>query len=275
MVGPLSAAGAMVERMSAAHRWCVTGTPLGGFHELDDLHGLLIALGHDPLGGSEAWRRLVRRRLAAGRGDLAWRALRAALLPLLWRSTKAVVAEEHALPPRSLAASRLAFQPGEAEFYGQVLERTRDARARLRFLQEAAGGAGEGGAGRAGQAQGHRKKAKTGLSRAEEEALAGATQLRLACTHPQLTRHWKNLQSDLQLTLGGTLSMEVGAGRHSLGSKGYHTKGVGLRQLHEGDTSQRQSGTCALPRPVLAIFLSNWSHHTSARLPMLQIPFHP
>ncbi|KFM24288.1 E3 ubiquitin-protein ligase SHPRH [Auxenochlorella protothecoides] len=151
MVGPLSAAGAMVERMSAAHRWCVTGTPLGGFHELDDLHGLLIALGHDPLGGSEAWRRLVRRRLAAGRGDLAWRALRDALLPLLWRSTKAVVAEEHALPPRSLAASRLAFQPGEAEFYGQ---------------------------------------------------------LRLACTHPQLTRHWKNLQSDLQLTLGGTLSME-------------------------------------------------------------------
>ncbi|KAL6782339.1 hypothetical protein ACKKBG_A06415 [Auxenochlorella protothecoides x Auxenochlorella symbiontica] len=208
MVGPLSAAGAMVERMSAAHRWCVTGTPLGGFHELDDLHGLLIALGHDPLGGSEAWRRLVRRRLAAGRGDLAWRALRDALLPLLWRSTKAVVAEEHALPPRSLAASRLAFQPGEAEFYGQVLERTRVARARLRFLQEAAGGAGEGGAGRAGQAQGHRKKAKTGLSRAEEEALAGATQLRLACTHPQLTRHWKNLQSDLQLTLGGTLSME-------------------------------------------------------------------
>jgi hypothetical protein len=38
-------------------------------------------------------------------------------------------------------------------------------------------------------------------------------QLRLACIHPQLTRSWQQLSGDLQLQIGGTLSMEVGGGR--------------------------------------------------------------
>lgn len=40
-----------------------------------------------------------------------------------------------------------------------------------------------------------------------EEETTSALQLRLACIHPQLTRHWKRLSGDLQLGAGGTLSM--------------------------------------------------------------------
>ncbi|KAK2077014.1 hypothetical protein QBZ16_005242 [Prototheca wickerhamii] len=187
MVGSHSAAGVMVARAHAARRWCVTGTPIGGERELEDVRGLLGV-------------RRVRARLRAGRGDLAWAALRAALLPLLWRNTKSVVAEEHALPPRSLRCTRLAFQPGEREFYAQVVQRCRDARDRATALRLAER--------KSALSTPKRPHASASAVRAEEALLNGATQLRLACTHPQLTAHWKSLQSDLQLSLGGTLSME-------------------------------------------------------------------
>lgn len=49
-----------------------------------------------------------------------WELLRALLRPLMWRNTKAEVAEEYRLPPRSLKVSYLAFQSGEREVYDQV-----------------------------------------------------------------------------------------------------------------------------------------------------------
>lgn len=42
-----------------------------------------------------------------------------------------------------------------------------------------------------------------------EDAANRLLQLRLACIHPQLTKHWQQLSTDLQLDVGGTLSMEV------------------------------------------------------------------
>lgn len=50
--------------------------------------------------------------------------LRALLRPLMWRNTKAEVAEEYSLPPRSLLVSHLDFQSGEREVYQQVRART-------------------------------------------------------------------------------------------------------------------------------------------------------
>ncbi len=46
-----------------------------------------------------------------------------------------------------------------------------------------------------------------------EDAANRILQLRLACVHPQLTKHWQQLSTDLQLNMGGTLSMEVRARR--------------------------------------------------------------
>ncbi len=54
-------------------------------------------------------------------GDPAcWALLRALLRPLMWRNTKAEVAEEYRLPPRSLRVSYLTFQSGEKEVYDQA-----------------------------------------------------------------------------------------------------------------------------------------------------------
>lgn len=54
-------------------------------------------------------------------GDFrCWALLRALLRPLMWRNTKAEVAEEFRLPPRTLTTSYLHFQAGEKEVYDQV-----------------------------------------------------------------------------------------------------------------------------------------------------------
>ncbi|KDD72348.1 hypothetical protein H632_c3478p0, partial [Helicosporidium sp. ATCC 50920] len=159
------------------------------------------------------------------RPDLAWAVLARVLGPLSWRNTKLVVAEEHALPPRSLDLVRLRFLEGEAEFYAQVKEQARQSVRALRAAREEEEAAGGEGAGRRAKKlskaatlqptpsphpapHASRGAHKSAVVRAEEAVLQGAGQLRLACVHPQLTRHWRTLEADLQLSLGGTLSME-------------------------------------------------------------------
>ncbi|GAB4816117.1 hypothetical protein N2152v2_003163 [Parachlorella kessleri] len=216
LVGPLSASGAMVEKMHAVHRWCVTGTPLTS-HGLNDVRGLLHVLKHEPFSDPMAWARLVGEPYS--RGDPAcWALLRALLRPLMWRNTKAEVAEEYRLPPRALRVSHLTFQSGEKEVYDQILEDMRNTRNELRQEEEeqqqgpavappaartAGGGRSPAGAGAGASGRKRRRGDKL-----REEAARELLQLRLACIHPQLTRHWQQLSSDLQLNMGGTLSMQ-------------------------------------------------------------------
>jgi E3 ubiquitin-protein ligase SHPRH len=239
MARPLGATGQMLERMRAAHRWCVTGTPMGqGKHAMADVQGLLHILRHEPFGVSAAdWAHAVppkagtdRAAAAAARhldareeygageegeevhaARRAWRVLRRTLRPLAWRNTKEVVRREHHLPARTLREVRLAFQPAGQEIYTQVLDRCRATRDQLRAAQaaERAGGGAPGGA-----APGGGRKRRRSVAALQEGELSGVRQLRLACLHPQLTELWKDLHRDeLQVGVGGTLGMGEILGR--------------------------------------------------------------
>ena len=151
MARPQGAVGAMLGRISAVHRWCVTGTPISSHDELGDLCALLQILQHRPFGDPAAWERLVSRPLAAVHAQgydpaaspgaeqdarRAWRLLRRTLRPLMWRSTKEAVRGEYRLKPRTLHSVMLTFQPGEQEFYKQVAEHCKGVRNQLRGLRE-------------------------------------------------------------------------------------------------------------------------------------------
>jgi E3 ubiquitin-protein ligase SHPRH len=232
MASPLSAAGGMLMRLAARHRWCVTGTPIGSARELADVQGLLAILGHN-FGGAAEWRRLVAAPLrdgaavawlaeggGAGGGRegtaarRAWRLLRRTLRPLVWRNSKDVVRLEHALPPRALHEARLAFQPGEAEFFEELLGRARGARAKQRALHtqlrhlDAELEASAAGAA-AADARKRRRGVPAKLEAARAQEVAVLLELRLASTHPQLTQYWRSFgNAELQLGVGGALGMD-------------------------------------------------------------------
>ncbi len=50
------------------------------------------------------------------------------LKPVMWRNSKASVADEFVLPQRSLADTALAFTTKERVFYNEILQRSRNAR---------------------------------------------------------------------------------------------------------------------------------------------------
>jgi len=177
MVGTgLGAIATMASRLRTAHRWCVTGTPIGA-GGLDDVAGLLRVLKMAPLDEPSLFRRVLGEPYKAGaRGPLL-----ALLRTLMWRNNKATAAADHPLPPRRLQVARLNFTQAEALFYRHVRDKTLAARNAL-LEHEADGGAGGGGGDRA---------AGNARRRLEGVAAAHLLQLRLACIHPQMTAFWR------------------------------------------------------------------------------------
>ena len=158
-----SAASQLARRIPAERRWCVTGTPVG--HKgLDDLHGLLLFLGHDPLGLPRWWSCAVQRRVKGGLKADALRVVALALQPLLWRSTKKAVADQLGVPPQVERPTLLRMGGVERHFYKQQHEAcAKHARRVLGRLSRSSAKDGEG----------------EGLQRA-------FSRLRQACCHPQL-----------------------------------------------------------------------------------------
>ena len=113
-----AAATAMARRLRAAHRWCVTGTPVcrGG---ADDVHGLLTFLEAPPLADVALWRAAVGRRVASGDGAGAASALAACISPLFWRTSRAEAGAngELQLPPQGSLLTWLALSPLERHWY--------------------------------------------------------------------------------------------------------------------------------------------------------------
>lgn len=107
MVGSgFSSIGLMASRLTAQHRWAVTGTPIGP-GGLDDIAGLFKVLRYAPLDDATVFKGVIRNSYmaaaASGSSDAdGLRVLAAALRPVMWRNTKASAAEDHPLPPRRL-----------------------------------------------------------------------------------------------------------------------------------------------------------------------------
>ena len=87
----------MALRIRARHRWCVTGTPVGA-RGVDDLHGLLLFLRHEPFSSKFWWERTLLRKV--GQSPRAgMELLRQTLRPIMWRNSKAHVKDELGVPP--------------------------------------------------------------------------------------------------------------------------------------------------------------------------------
>ncbi|KAG0629280.1 hypothetical protein M758_1G090600, partial [Ceratodon purpureus] len=110
----------MAMTLRATHRWCVTGTPIQ--RGLDDLYGLLRFLGAEPFDTKRWWTTVLKEPYEEGKYG-AVRAMHDLFRGLMWRSTKAQVADELGLPPQDEWLAWLRFSPIEAHFYRQQHER--------------------------------------------------------------------------------------------------------------------------------------------------------
>ena len=95
--GTTTATAKMALSIRARHRWCVTGTPIGG-RGVDDLHGLLLFLRHEPLCRSFWFKNALLATLAVSPAH-GLEMLSAAIKPLMWRSSKLHVKAELNIPP--------------------------------------------------------------------------------------------------------------------------------------------------------------------------------
>ncbi|KAG0565163.1 hypothetical protein KC19_8G169500 [Ceratodon purpureus] len=116
----VSRATEMAMTLRATHRWCVTGTPIQ--RGLDDLYGLLRFLGAEPFDNKRWWTSVLKEPYEEGKYG-AVRAMHDLFRGLMWRSTKAQVADELGLPPQDEQLEWLRFSPIEAHFYRQQHER--------------------------------------------------------------------------------------------------------------------------------------------------------
>ena len=99
--GTTTATATMALRLRARHRWCVTGTPIGG-RGVEDLHGLLLFLRSEPFATLFWWRRVLLAAIndpspAVQQHGLTL--LTNAIQPIMWRSSKARVQSELGIPP--------------------------------------------------------------------------------------------------------------------------------------------------------------------------------
>ncbi|XP_021758247.1 E3 ubiquitin-protein ligase SHPRH-like isoform X1 [Chenopodium quinoa] len=108
------AAAEMALRLHARHRWCITGTPIQ--RKLDDLYGLLKFLKASPFDVSRWWAEVIREPYE--RKNVAAMAFTHQIFrQLMWRSSKAHVADELELPPQEEQVSWLSFSAVEEHFY--------------------------------------------------------------------------------------------------------------------------------------------------------------
>ncbi|PNH12465.1 Transcription termination factor 2 [Tetrabaena socialis] len=116
--GGLSNVALMAARISATRRWCVTGTPIGK-GGLNDVYGLIKVLQYKPYDNLDVFRRLVSAPYRSGSLEGHQR-LAALVKPVMWRTSKAVAAQDHPLPRRVLQEAHLRFPAGEETFYEVV-----------------------------------------------------------------------------------------------------------------------------------------------------------
>ncbi|CAM9157665.1 unnamed protein product, partial [Choristocarpus tenellus] len=147
----------MALRIPAQHRWCVSGTPIGK-GSIEDLYGLLLFLKASPLDQRQLWTKVVRDPINQ-RLPGAMERLIAALRLVMWRVTKASVAEQVEIPTQVEVEKRLRFSSVEAHFYRKQHSETAAIAARL---------------------------AKGGGAGALEKMFKALIKLRQACCHPSI-----------------------------------------------------------------------------------------
>uniref|UniRef100_A0A7S4JPA2 Helicase C-terminal domain-containing protein n=1 Tax=Odontella aurita TaxID=265563 RepID=A0A7S4JPA2_9STRA len=160
---PTAASARMALQLSARHRWCVSGTPVGR-GKLDDLFGLLLFLGARPFGDKRWFQACfsLRHRGAMGR-------IGHVLSDMLWRSTKSndVVRRQMGVPEQVEKKVYLQLSSVEKHFYKQQLEKTIE----VKNERDAVGG---------------RKATKRRKDKYDGLLSQQIHRLRAACCHPQV-----------------------------------------------------------------------------------------
>lgn len=131
----VSATAEMAGTIHAVHRWCVTGTPI--LRELQDLHGMLSFLRHQPLSSPLYWHGLVTRMAQSG-SVAGLQVVRELLAPCFWRNTKSDVEAELDLPARHTYNIALSLGPAERDWYAATAT---EVRKRILAAATAEGGA--------------------------------------------------------------------------------------------------------------------------------------
>ena len=112
-----AAAAAMARMVPAVHRWAVTGTPVS--RGLEDLQGLFAFLcGPSPFADAGWWRRTVQEPYSA-HVHSAREFLHSHLKRLMWRNSRADVADELRLPPQGQTVTWLRPSGIESHWYSQ------------------------------------------------------------------------------------------------------------------------------------------------------------
>uniref|UniRef100_A0A7N0TH89 E3 ubiquitin-protein ligase SHPRH n=1 Tax=Kalanchoe fedtschenkoi TaxID=63787 RepID=A0A7N0TH89_KALFE len=112
-----SSAGAATEmalRLHGKHHWCITGTPIQ--RRLDDLHGLIRFIRATPFDIPRWWVEVIREPYENGSGG-CMQYTHNFFKEIMWRSSKAHVADELQLPPQEEHLSWLSFSAIEEHFY--------------------------------------------------------------------------------------------------------------------------------------------------------------
>lgn len=184
----------MALKLETEHRWCVTGTPVSS-RGLEDLQGLMAFLQARPYATKTWWNRCIQRPCESG-CQYAKQRLLALLNPsaggLLWRSSKADVSSELALPRQHHHLSTLKFSAIERHFYSRQHQEcvgTVTSTLGTEVLDKAAASAA---AIMANESSARDQQSESWLDnrsltdREERKLLHPLLKLRQACVHPQI-----------------------------------------------------------------------------------------
>ncbi|XP_046392650.1 E3 ubiquitin-protein ligase SHPRH isoform X2 [Ischnura elegans] len=101
----------MALRLSAVHRWCITGTPVQ--RSLNDLYGLVLFIDYFPYSVQLYWNSLLYHRYLLGDRKPFYEAIS----KVMWRSCKKDVIDQIRIPPQWEKVYWLKFCPTEEHFY--------------------------------------------------------------------------------------------------------------------------------------------------------------